>query len=174
MEEELKMLSYSENLTDQALSQLKDDNERLRGERGSLLQVLYKLSKVTQILRGRRCWRCWVFCFLDELKSGCWEIKYKTKRDRTESFTILTAFWQLWFHLWRRGWRLRECQPRQRPQSVSQPRQAGTKKCKYEIKFFSFHFVNFSHGVSLHSYKSSEFLVTPGVLQRTCFTTLET
>ena len=68
MEEELKMLSYSENLTDQALSQLKDDNERLRGERGSLLQVLYKLSKVKQILRD---WRCSVFCFLDQLKSGC-------------------------------------------------------------------------------------------------------
>ena len=49
MEEELKMLSYSENLTDQALGQLKDDNERLRDERGSLLQVLYKLSKVKQI-----------------------------------------------------------------------------------------------------------------------------
>ena len=51
MEEELKMLSYSENLTDQALGQLKDDNERLRGERGSLLQVLYKLSKVKQMLK---------------------------------------------------------------------------------------------------------------------------
>ena len=51
MEEELKMLSYSENLTDQALGQLKDDNERLRGERGSLLQVLYKLSKVEQMLK---------------------------------------------------------------------------------------------------------------------------
>ena len=46
MEEELKMLSYSESLTDQALGQLKADNERLRGERGSLLQVLYKLSRV--------------------------------------------------------------------------------------------------------------------------------
>ena len=68
MEEELKMLSYSENLTDQALGQLKDDNERLRGERGSLLQVLYKLSKVKQILKD--CW-CSVCCFLDQLKSGC-------------------------------------------------------------------------------------------------------
>ena len=56
MEEELKMLSYSENLTDQALGQLKDDNERLRDERGSLLQVLYKLSKVKQILRDWRRW----------------------------------------------------------------------------------------------------------------------
>ena len=46
MEEELKMLSYSESLTDQALGQLKADNERLWGERGSLLQVLYKLSRV--------------------------------------------------------------------------------------------------------------------------------
>ena len=46
MEEELKMLSYSESLTDQALGQLKADNERLRGERSSLLQVLYKLSRV--------------------------------------------------------------------------------------------------------------------------------
>jgi len=46
MEEELKMLSYSESLTDQALGQLKADNERLRGERGSLLQVLYKLSRI--------------------------------------------------------------------------------------------------------------------------------
>ena len=46
MEEELKLLSYSENLTDQALGQLKADNEKLRDERGSLLQVLYKLSKV--------------------------------------------------------------------------------------------------------------------------------
>ena len=68
MEEELKMLSYSENLTDQALGQLKDDNERLRGERGSLLQVLYKLSKVKQILRD---WRCSVLCFSDQLKWGC-------------------------------------------------------------------------------------------------------
>ena len=46
MEEELKLLSYSENLTDQAMGQLKADNERLRGERGDLLQVLYKLSRV--------------------------------------------------------------------------------------------------------------------------------
>ena len=68
MEEELKMLSYSENLTDQALGQLKDDNERLRGERGSLLQVLYKLSKVKTTNIRRDCW-CSVFCFLDELKS---------------------------------------------------------------------------------------------------------
>ena len=70
MEEELKMLSYSENLTDQALGQLKDDNERLRGERGSLLQVLYKLSKVKTTNIRRDCW-CSVLCFLDELKSGC-------------------------------------------------------------------------------------------------------
>ena len=68
MEEELKMLSYSENLTDQALGQLKDDNERLRGERGSLLQVLYKLSRVKQIMID---WRCSVLCFLDQLKSEC-------------------------------------------------------------------------------------------------------
>ena len=66
MEEELTMLSYSENLTDQALGQLKDDNERLRGERGSLLQVLYKLSRVKQILMD---WRCSVLFFLDQLKS---------------------------------------------------------------------------------------------------------
>ena len=70
MEEELKMLSYSENLTDQDLGQLKDDNERLRGERGSLLQVLYKLSKVKTTNIRRDCW-CSVLCFLDELKSGC-------------------------------------------------------------------------------------------------------
>lgn len=52
MEEELKMLSYSENLTDQALGQLKADNERLRDERGSLLQVLYKLSRVMIMRRS--------------------------------------------------------------------------------------------------------------------------
>ena len=52
MEEELKMLSYSENLTDQALGQLKADNERLRDERGSLLQVLYKLSRVMIVRRS--------------------------------------------------------------------------------------------------------------------------
>ena len=49
MEEELKLLSYSENLTDQAMGQLKADNERLRGERGDLLQVLYKLSRVITV-----------------------------------------------------------------------------------------------------------------------------
>ena len=41
-----QILSFSENLTDQALGQLKVDNETLRDERSSLLQVLYKLSKV--------------------------------------------------------------------------------------------------------------------------------
>jgi len=46
IEEELKILSFSENLTDQALGQLKIDNEKLRDERSSLLQVLYKLSRV--------------------------------------------------------------------------------------------------------------------------------
>jgi len=46
IEEELKILSFSENLTDQALGQLKVDNQTLRDERSSLLQVLYKLSKV--------------------------------------------------------------------------------------------------------------------------------
>ena len=45
IEEELKILSFSENLTDQALGQLKVDNEKLRSERSSLLQVLYKLSR---------------------------------------------------------------------------------------------------------------------------------
>ena len=46
IEEELKILSFSENLTDQALGQLKVDNEKLRSERSSLLAVLYKLSRV--------------------------------------------------------------------------------------------------------------------------------
>jgi len=46
IEEELKILSFSESLTDQALGQLKVDNEKLRDERSSLLQVLYKLSRV--------------------------------------------------------------------------------------------------------------------------------
>ena len=46
IEEELKILSFSENLTDQALGQLKVDNEKLRDERSSLLAVLYKLSRV--------------------------------------------------------------------------------------------------------------------------------
>jgi len=47
MEEELKLLSYSENLTDQALNQLKADNQRLMNEKTALLQVvqvmIYKL-----------------------------------------------------------------------------------------------------------------------------------
>jgi len=44
MEEELKMLTFSENLTDQTLNQLKSDNERLRHEKTALLQVIYRLS----------------------------------------------------------------------------------------------------------------------------------
>jgi len=45
MEEELKLLALSENLTDQTLDQLKNDNARLRDENGALLRVIAKMSK---------------------------------------------------------------------------------------------------------------------------------
>jgi len=45
MEEELKLLTFSENLTDQTINQLKCDNSRLRHEKTALLQVIYRLSK---------------------------------------------------------------------------------------------------------------------------------
>jgi len=44
MEKELKLLAQSENITDQALSQLKSDNSRLREENKSLIRVISKLS----------------------------------------------------------------------------------------------------------------------------------
>merc|ERR1719510_907605 len=40
MEEELKLLALSENLTDQTLSQLKSDNQRLRDENQALVAVI--------------------------------------------------------------------------------------------------------------------------------------
>jgi hypothetical protein len=45
MEEELKLLALSENLTDQTLDQLKSDNNRLRSENTALLRVIAKMSK---------------------------------------------------------------------------------------------------------------------------------
>lgn len=45
MEEELKLLALSENLTDQQLEHLKNDNQRLRDENGALIRVISKLSK---------------------------------------------------------------------------------------------------------------------------------
>merc|ERR1712001_447980 len=45
MEEELKLLALSENLTDQQLELLKNDNQRLRVENGALIRVISKLSK---------------------------------------------------------------------------------------------------------------------------------
>jgi len=45
MEEELKLLALSENLTDQTLDQLKSDNTRLRDENTALLRVIAKMSK---------------------------------------------------------------------------------------------------------------------------------
>ena len=50
-----QLLSYSENLTDQALNQLKADNQRLMNEKTALLQVvqvlIYKLlMKHTTVL----------------------------------------------------------------------------------------------------------------------------
>merc|ERR1712079_354742 len=45
MEEELKLLALSENLTDQTLDQLKADNARLRQENEALIRVIAKMSK---------------------------------------------------------------------------------------------------------------------------------
>merc|ERR1711874_356512 len=42
MEEELKLLALSENLTDQQLEHLKNDNQRLRDENGALIRVISK------------------------------------------------------------------------------------------------------------------------------------
>jgi len=44
MEKELKLLAQSETMTDQALSQLKSDNARLREENQSLIRVISRLS----------------------------------------------------------------------------------------------------------------------------------
>eukprot|EP00096_Caligus_rogercresseyi_P008752 TRINITY_DN282_c1_g1_i9.p1 TRINITY_DN282_c1_g1~~TRINITY_DN282_c1_g1_i9.p1 ORF type:complete len:107 (+),score=32.40 TRINITY_DN282_c1_g1_i9:360-680(+) len=45
MEEELKLLALSENLTDQQIEHLKNEIQRLRDENGALIRVISKLSK---------------------------------------------------------------------------------------------------------------------------------
>jgi len=45
MEEELKLLAYSENLTDQTLNQLRADNSTLREENQALMRVMSRISK---------------------------------------------------------------------------------------------------------------------------------
>jgi len=45
MEEELKLLAYSENLTDQTLEQLRADNLKLTEENQALLRVMSKMTK---------------------------------------------------------------------------------------------------------------------------------